>query len=83
LSREKRELLLRERLRGRLLVQYFCDLSCPNRREFIRKFLEFAPLGAFQARIPGDFSPLERNRASLFAEILLFDVASEISLAAS
>jgi hypothetical protein len=32
-------------------------LSCPNRREFIRKFFEFAPRGAFQARIPGDFSP--------------------------
>jgi hypothetical protein len=31
--------------------------SCPNRREFIRKFVEFAPRGAFQARIPGDFSP--------------------------
>jgi hypothetical protein len=32
-------------------------LSCPNRREFIRKFFEFARRGAFQARIPGDFSP--------------------------
>jgi hypothetical protein len=54
-------------------VQFFCELSCPNRREFIRKFFEFAPRGAFQARIPGDFSPFERNRASVFAETLLFN----------
>jgi hypothetical protein len=72
-----------KRLRGRSLVQFFCELSCPNRREFIRKFYEFAPRGAFQARIPGDFSPFERNRASVFAETLLFDVASLISRAAS
>jgi hypothetical protein len=39
------------------LAQFFCEFSCPNRREFIRKFFEFAPRGAFQARIPGDFSP--------------------------
>jgi hypothetical protein len=71
------------RLRGSSLVQFFCELSCPNRREFIRKFFEFAPRGAFQARIPGDFSPLERNRASVFAETLLFDVASLICCAAS
>jgi hypothetical protein len=36
---------------------FSAKLSCPNRREFIRKFFEFAPRGAFQARIPGDFSP--------------------------
>jgi hypothetical protein len=60
-------------------VQFFCEVSCPNRREFIRKFVEFAPRGAFQARIPGDFSPAERNRASAFAETLLCDVASAIS----
>jgi hypothetical protein len=64
-------------------VQFFYELSCPNRREFIRKFVEFAPRGAFQARIPGDFSPGERNRASVFAETLLFDLASTISRAAS
>jgi hypothetical protein len=50
---------------------FSAKLSCPNRREFLRKFVEFAPRGAFQARIPGDFSPFERNRASLFAETLL------------
>jgi hypothetical protein len=58
-------------------------LSYPNRREFIRKFFEFAPRGAFQARIPGDFSPFERNRASVFAETVLFNVASAVSRAAS
>jgi hypothetical protein len=52
---EKPDLLVR--LRGRFLVQFFCELICPNRREFIRKFFEFAPRGAFQARIRGDFSP--------------------------
>jgi hypothetical protein len=70
-------------LRIRSLVQFFCELSCPNRREFIREFFEFAARGAFQARIPGDFSPFERNRASVFAETLLFDVASLICCAAS
>jgi hypothetical protein len=70
-------------LRSRSSAQFFCELSCPNRREFIRKFVEFAPRGAFQARIPGDFSPRERNRASVFAETLLFDVASLICCAAS
>jgi hypothetical protein len=64
-------------------MQFFCELSCPNRREFIRKFFEFAPRGAFQARIPGDFSPFERNRASVFAETLLFNLASAVSRAAS
>jgi hypothetical protein len=64
-------------------MQFFCELSCPNRRESLRKFVEFAPRGAFQARIPGDFSPFRRNRASVFAETLLSDVASEISRAAS
>jgi hypothetical protein len=64
-------------------VQFFCELSRPNRREFIRKFFEFAARGAFQARIPGDFSPFERNRASVFAETLLFDLASAVSRAAS
>jgi hypothetical protein len=62
---------------------FSAKLSCPNRREFLRKFVEFAPRGAFQARIPGDFSPVERNRASVFAETLLFDVASLICYAAS
>jgi hypothetical protein len=71
------------RLRGSPLVQFFCELSCPNRREFIRKFFEFAPRGAFQARIPGDFSPFERNRASVFAETLLLNLASAVSRAAS
>jgi hypothetical protein len=71
------------RLRSSFLVQFFCELSCPNRREFIRKFFEFAPRGALQARIPGDFSPFERNRASVFAETLLFNVASAVSRAAS
>jgi hypothetical protein len=56
-------------------VQFFCEVICPNRREFIRKFFEFAPRGAFQARILGDFSPLGLNRASVFAEKLLFNVA--------
>jgi hypothetical protein len=65
------------------LAQFFCEFSCPNRREFIRKFFEFAPRGAFQARIPGDFSPYERNRASVFAEKLLWDVASHTCRAAS
>jgi hypothetical protein len=65
------------------LAQFFCEFSCPNRREFIRKFFEFAPRGAFQARIPGDFSPFERNRASVFAETLLWDVASHTCRAAS
>jgi hypothetical protein len=36
---------------------FSANLSCPNRREFSRKFVEFAPRGAFQARIRGDFSP--------------------------
>jgi hypothetical protein len=52
-------------------------LSCPNRREFIRKFFEFAPRGAFPARIPGDFSAflakpgicLRRNMAFSFGLI--------------
>jgi hypothetical protein len=71
------------RLRSRFLVQFFCELSCPNRREFIRKFCEFAPRGTFQARIRGDFSPIERNRASAFAETLLCYVVSAICSAAS
>jgi hypothetical protein len=71
------------RLRGSPLVQFFYEVICPNRREFIRKFFEFAPRGAFQARIPGDFSLLERNRASVFAEKLLFNLASAVSRAAS
>jgi hypothetical protein len=62
---------------------FSAKLSCPNRREFLRKFVEFAPRGAFQTRIPGDSSLFERNRASLFAETLLFDVASLICCAAS
>jgi hypothetical protein len=70
-------------LRSRSSAQFFCELSRPNRREFSRKFFEFAPRGALQARIRDDFSPGERNRASVFAETLLFGVASLICCAAS
>jgi len=53
-------------------VQFFCELNCPNRREFFRKFFEFASRAI---GIRGDFSPAQRNRASDFAEKLLVDAA--------
>jgi hypothetical protein len=56
-----------KRLRSRSLVQFFCEVICPNRREFIRKFFEFAPRGAFQARILGDFCLL-RETGHLFSQ---------------
>jgi hypothetical protein len=48
------------RLKGlhiRSMAQCFCELNLPQSPRIIRKFVEFAPRGAFQARIRGDFSP--------------------------
>jgi hypothetical protein len=53
-------------------VQFFCEVICPNRREFIRKFFEFAPRGAFQARILGDFSPFLAKPGTCFRRKIAF-----------
>jgi hypothetical protein len=71
------------RLRGSPLVQFFCEVICPNCREFMRKFFEFAPRGAFQARILGDFSPFLAKPGICLRRNIAFSCGSAVCRAPS